>query len=260
MHTAFAQIPPTLFGRANSSLHARSKARMRRGLTVSGLMLIVAGSAVLTHHGVVALQVDRRERCVGHLRRIGVALLSYHDRQGHFPAAAITDSAGRPLLSWRVAILPELGRRDLFDRFKLNEPWDSPHNRALIPLMPEGFACPSEPRTPGATSYEVVAGPPGAFSGAKPLFDKARGVDIREVLDGGSNTLMVAETARPMPWTMPSALYFEEDQPLPRFASRHPKGFNVLFADGSARFVHDRVDDRLLRALITRDGGEVSGG
>jgi len=223
-------------------------------------MLFVAGAGLLTHHAVVGIQTERRQACAEHLKQIGIALLKYHDAHGTFPAAAITGHGGSALLSWRVAILPELGYRDLYEQFRFDEPWDSPHNRALLTQMPDVFACPSEPRRNGATPYEVIAGPTGANAGAKPLFDQARGVDIREVLDGTSNTLMVAETGRPNFWTQPSALYFDEHHPTPHFGSRHPKGFNALFADGSTRFLSATIDDQLLRIIITRDGGEVTGG
>src|SRR3954451_19781343 len=65
-----------------------------------------------------------------HLFKIGVELHRYHDAHGKkFPASAIRDRNGRPLLSWRVALLPMLGESELYGRFKLDEPWDSPANR-----------------------------------------------------------------------------------------------------------------------------------
>src|SRR5262249_55645747 len=63
--------------------------------------------------------------------------------RGNLPPVAIADRKGKPLLSWRVALLPYLGEWDLYRKFKLDEPWDSPHNKALLPLMPEIYACPS---------------------------------------------------------------------------------------------------------------------
>ena len=44
------------------------------------------------------------------------------------------------------------------------------------------------------------------------------------------------------------------------FYSPHPLGGNFLFADGSARFLRDAIDLRVLRALCTRDLGEILGG
>jgi prepilin-type processing-associated H-X9-DG protein len=43
-------------------------------------------------------------------------------------------------------------------------------------------------------------------------------------------------------------------------SSYHANGANVLLADGSVRFLKDSVNLRVLRALITRAGGEVVSG
>src|SRR5262249_7254639 len=76
------------------------------------------------------------------LRQIGLAFPSYRDPDDHFRAQAIWDAKGKPLLSWRVAILPFIEEEALYRQFKLDEPWDSPHNKKLIPLMPKTYAAP----------------------------------------------------------------------------------------------------------------------
>ncbi len=54
----------------------------------------------------------------------------------------ITGKSGEPLLSWRVALLPFLGKAEyaLYQKFRLDEPWDSEHNRPLADQMPDVFA------------------------------------------------------------------------------------------------------------------------
>ena len=47
------------------------------------------------------------------------------------PRQAIYSKDGKPFLSWRVALLPYLEQIPLYNKFKLDEPWDSPHNKAL---------------------------------------------------------------------------------------------------------------------------------
>ena len=185
----------------------------------------------------------------------------FHEAHGHFPAAAITDKSGTPLLSWRVAILPQLGYQSLYDAFHLDEPWDSPHNLALAAQMPEVFRCPSLPGgRASVTGYQVVVGPKPELGSIGTMFEWARGVEIREVTDGTSNTVLVAETSRAIPWTQPDDPPFDRDGPLPQFGSGHPGGFHVIFADGSARFIKSSIESQILKSLLTRDGGEVISG
>ena len=61
-----------------------------------------------------------------------------------FPPAYTTSKDGKPLLSWRVLILPYLEQEALYKEFHLDEPWDSPHNRTLIARMPAVYRCPME--------------------------------------------------------------------------------------------------------------------
>src|SRR5262249_58067970 len=97
--------------------------------------------------------------CMKNLQRIGLALHAYHDDQVAFPMAGIACKDGRRGLSWRVAILPYLGEKRLYDKFKLDEPWDSPHNSQLQKEMPAVFACPSTTfRDPSLTTYRAVVG------------------------------------------------------------------------------------------------------
>ena len=42
-----------------------------------------------------------------------------------FPPAYSTDAAGKPLLSWRVLILPYIDQQGLYEQFHLDEPWDT---------------------------------------------------------------------------------------------------------------------------------------
>jgi hypothetical protein len=195
------------------------------------------------------------------LKRLGLALNQFHEAHGHFPAAAITDKSGTRLLSWRVAILPQLGYQSLYDAFHLNEPWDSPHNIALAVQMPEVFRCPSLPGGRASfTGYQVVVGPKPDLGSIGTMFEWARGVEIREVTDGTSNTVLIAETNRAIPWTQPEDLPFDRDGPPPQFGSGHSGGFQVIFADGAARFIKSSIESQILKSLLTRDGGEVIGG
>src|SRR4051812_3210305 len=69
------------------------------------------------------------------LRQLGLALHSYHDVHGRFPPAVVSGKDGRPLYSWRVALLPYLEHDRLYNQLKLDQPWDGPHNKPLLAEM-----------------------------------------------------------------------------------------------------------------------------
>jgi hypothetical protein len=192
-----------------------------------------------------------RARSMQNLKLIGLAMHNYAARHSRaFPAAAIYKD-GKPMLSWRVAILPYLDQKDLYNKFHLDEPWDSPHNKALLDQMPEVYApvIPVDKPEP-ATYYQVHAGP-GA------LFDGETGTKLEDIKDGTSMTIMVIEGAKPVPWTKPEELPFAVDKPLPEVGGQQPDGACVGLADGSARFIGRQVDLKVFKALVTRSGGEV---
>jgi prepilin-type processing-associated H-X9-DG protein len=200
-----------------------------------------------------AREAARRAQCVNNLKQIGLAFHSYVTAKKAFPRAATTDRQGRPLLSWRVAILPYIGQQTLYNRFKLNEPWDSPHNKGLLKEMPSTFACPSRSSPePFTTTYQV-------FSGKGAMFEKGQDIGIASVTDGLSNTLLVVEAKEGVPWTKPADLTFDPEAApsLHGAGSLHPGGFNALFADASVRFIKLVTAPNMFRALITRNVGEL---
>jgi prepilin-type processing-associated H-X9-DG protein len=208
-----------------------------------------------------AREAARRAQCVNNLKQIALAMHNHHSAMGGLPAAAIVDQRGKPLLSWRVALLPYLDQNPLYQKFHLDEPWDSPHNKELLKYMPAVYGCPSRNLAgePGMTAYRV-------FSGPHALFHPTRRTPFTEVTDGISNTIMVVESAQAVPWTKPDELPFDKananargQAPLLDAGSRHPGGLNAAFGDGAVRFLKLSINPMVFRALITKSGGEVVG-
>jgi hypothetical protein len=197
-----------------------------------------------------------RLRSGGNLWQLAVAMHNYAtDHNVRFPPAAIRGQGDKPLLSWRVALLPYLGHEKLYKEFKLDEPWDSPHNRPLLAKMPKVYAPPGgKTKEPHTTCYQVLVGEDTIFS------DK-EGMAIARIPDGTSNTLLIVEAREAVPWTKPADLPFAADKPLPEFGGLLDDGlFSVVFADGSVRVIRRGMEEefvRTLRALITYSGGEV---
>jgi hypothetical protein len=203
-----------------------------------------------------AVESARRTCSLNNLKQLGIALRNYHDANGALPPYAIADKEGKPLLSWRVALLPFLDEGPLYQKFKLDEPWDGPNNRALLPLLPRTFEAPGV-ETDGAdkTFYQVFVGPGAGFGR-----DPKRRVRIADVRHGTANTVLVVEGGEPVPWTKPDDLFFEADKPLPRLGGVFPDGFHACMFDSSVHFIGGKIyqDEKALRALISiRDGERV---
>jgi hypothetical protein len=185
------------------------------------------------------------------LMELGLALDAYHLKNGCFPPAALQSKEGKPLLSWRVALLPYLENGgELFKQFKLNEQWDSPHNKPLLARMPQVYFPKNIPPKESHTTFYQV------FTGPGTVFDGPRGVSWSMIQDGHANTILVVEGGTAVPWTKPEDLPYVPGKALPQLGGLFPDGFHAMFCDGSVRFIRKKVDDKVLHALITRNGGE----
>ncbi len=190
------------------------------------------------------------------LKRIAGAIHAHLEANNlNFPPAAIVGPDGTPLLSWRVAILPYLGESEkaLYKQFKLSEPWDSPHNKALLAKMPRVYApavAKDGEKGKGVTHYL-------GFVGGGALFERDKMVSIQSVIDGTSNTLMIAEAVPGVPWTKPEDLDFEGRSLLPQLGGQFQDGFVGVTADGAVRLFKKSLNPTLLVEITTRGGGEI---
>jgi hypothetical protein len=195
-----------------------------------------------------------RTQTQNNLKQIGLAMHGYHDVNQAFPAHAIYSKDGKtPLLSWRVAILPYIDQQALYDEFKLDEAWDSPHNKKLIAKMPAVYSSPAAKADikEGFTHFQVFTGPDTVFNGNKKM-------SIVGITDGTSNTIMAIEAKDPVIWTKPADLKLpEEKDKMPAVGGLFKNGFNVLNCDGSVMFFRPDPPPDLLRALVTPSGGEI---
>jgi hypothetical protein len=153
-------------------------------------------------------EVQHRNR----LEQIRLAFMNYQNATGAYPAlnGPSDKDLPHPGLSWRVYLLPYLGQHDLYKQFKLDEPWDSAHNKTLIQKMPEIFGSSPE----GKTSLHVFTGPGAPF---QPDF----GIDIQEFLSSdkgkpADEKIMAVEAGDDVAeiWTKPVGLVFDPKEPL----------------------------------------------
>jgi hypothetical protein len=194
------------------------------------------------------------------LKQIGLAMHFHHDMNKKLPDPGNVDPAtGRPLLSWRVHILPFIEQEHLYRQFRLNEPWDSPHNLALANQMPMVYRPVGKAAPANHTTYQLLVGPntiyrnwppkgPGQWTG---------GVRLMQMTDGTSNTLMVVESSNPVLWTKPQDIDFNPSGPLPSLGWSTPDRFLAVFGDGSTRTLSRDLPPHVLRALIDPSDGQV---
>jgi hypothetical protein len=249
------------------------------GLAAAGLL---AGEWLSPPEGL--LGAAGRATSANNLRRIALAIQAYDDNYGRLPPAVGYTPDGKPLVSWRVLLLPQLDEEALFNEFHLGEPWDSPHNLGLLEHMPRVYRSPYHlaPVEPTKTHYRVFVGrrtplgrgapspgapfrqllfgfgqaggaPVGVFDPGYKLFDLAKLVDARE-------TVLVVEAREPVPWTKPEELEIEA------FDLRDPHralgisrlGFYAAMADGSTR-LFERSEKRPANAWEALFTGGLAG-
>lgn len=128
--------------------------------------------------------------CKNNLKQLGFALHNYHDVYKSFPPAIVRDKNARPHLSWRTLLLPFAEQGAMSDEYRLDEPWNSPHNKNLPPSSIEVFRCPSNRTDFGkpTTNYVAVIGPNTAWRSDGTV------VSIQDFTDGVSNTILLVET------------------------------------------------------------------
>ena len=278
---------------------------MRRRVQVAVILLLG-----LLVWGVVIVAINRvrhsanRMVCVHHLKQMGGALHNYASTYDDaFPSGTVSNADLPPdkRLSWLTEIYPAYMVSGPFTRFDRAKAWDSaencpvygrihhdpPEEDELVVLSgkdiflncPINFARSTHP-LPSLTHYIGVAGV-GDDAATLPLshhragfFGYDRKITARNIIDGLSTTMAVAEVLEGGPWTAGGKAtvrgleandvpYFGEGG---QFASHHRTGHNlalswpittnVLFADGSVRWVTSSISPRVFEAMATIAGGE----
>jgi RNA polymerase sigma factor (sigma-70 family) len=196
------------------------------------------------------LEKSDRRSSKKNLKQLMLGMHAYYHVNAHFPPAALYDANGKALLSWRVLLLPYLNEDDLFEQFKLDEPWDSKHNKKLLAKMPKEFApVRGKTKEPYSTFYQVFTGKGAGFEGTQ-------GLSAKDITDGTSLTIAIVEAAKAVPWSKPVDLAYFPDKPLPKLGSMFRDVFLAAFFDGTVHTLNRKFDEKTMRQVITRSGGE----
>ncbi|MDA7874540.1 DUF1559 domain-containing protein [Rhodopirellula sp.] len=234
-------VTPTQSGR-----EVVMKGTLDYSMTTNGVLVGMLLPAVQS-----ARAAARRMSSMNNMKQIGLAMHNHHAAYRKLPGN-IVDPTGKPLLSWRVKILPFIDQQNLYQQFHLDEPWDSEHNITLVNRMPNIYAHPEFANKPGMTIYQRPRGP-------KLIMNSDTGRSFREILDGTSNTIMAVETPpnAAVAWTKPEDISISLDNPKSKLFETKRLGINVLMGDGAVRFLGNDLDASTLKSILTAQGGEV---
>lgn len=191
-------------------------------------------------------------RLKNNLKQVGLAMHNFYDVYKHFPDHDGATDENKGNLSWRVHLLPYLDQAQLYNEFKLDEPWDSDHNKALIEKMPDVFRSP-DVEEKGKTSLHGIVGQNTLFSGEG-------FIGFRDITDGTSNTIMVviAGSDKADVWTKPGGVEFKKGTPAETLGNIG-ETFLMTRCDGSADALPSDMDADTFRRLVTRNDGEPVG-
>lgn len=173
------------------------------------------------------------------------------------PEAEAAGAKPKPLLSWRVHILPFIEQDDLYERFNLNEPWDSDHNLALLEEMPAIYAV--DPKMPaGKTTIVGIGGKQGIIGTQRLKPGKVPvGNRFGSITDGMTNTVLLVDAGagNAVEWTRPT-----EFEPTAEFLKQMAgKDTIVTMADCSVTVLKkDSATPEELKKMMTKDGGEIN--
>jgi hypothetical protein len=237
-------------------------------------------------HGYSREDALARLRVVNDLKMMALSMISYQDQYLHFPPADGAVEAAPPPdrvsprkdvpgqepepklvgLSWRAYLLPLMdsdtnpirekevyrnlrdGKYPPVEGAKPSESWNRPGLKTLS-LSPFKPSVEGRAKEPWDTYYRVLIGNGAAFEPNKQL-------SLQDFTDGAGNTILIVEAGEAVPWPKPDELAYDPNKPLPKLGGQFADGFYAAFADGTVHFIRKDADDKLIRALITCNGGE----
>jgi len=267
-------------------------ARKSNGFTLVELLVVIAIIGVLVGLLLPAMQAAResarRTRCQSNLRQIGVAILAYDDANGSFPVGCLDKrhggNPGGRQLSWSATVLPYLEQAALWEQIDLLAAYDSSANAPAAATVLPFYLCPSTSRTTSDREGSFVIQVPSAeqamaaidYGGnygaafvspsANGVFLYNRAIELREITDGTSWTLAVAEdTGRGRQWDgewINGENIFDQhlsvnEQQNNEIWSDHPGGAQAVSCDASVAFLSESMDAKVLKSRCTRSNEEL---
>ena len=206
-----------------------------------------------------AHEAVRRNTCREQMRRIVLAMLLYECDHGTLPPAYSVDTAGNPLHSWRVLLLPYLGHQQLYEQIRLDEPWDSEHNRQYHAAAPAVFRCPSHVAAkPDQTTYSVVVG-------SDMPFEAGEGKPLAHFGPHSNDMILLVERGNAVCWMDPTheitqsaaeegiqrgELAASASSGSDHITSHHEGGAYFGLRSGAVQFLTENIDRELFTKML----------
>ncbi|MEC8553931.1 MAG: DUF1559 domain-containing protein [Planctomycetota bacterium] len=190
----------------------------------------------------------RRKRSIDNMKRINHAIYKWLEDKSQVPQSVIVDATRQKGLSWRVAILPLLGYKELYKKFNLKEPWDSPTNEALLKYIPPEFVSPEH--FDENTNYQM-------FVNGTALFSEKERKDKSDISDG-KYVVVMGEVDRKfaVPWTSPYD-YDVSEEPLTRgLGNERQDGTFVGWLTGRPSLWPNPINVTELKKALTFEAGD----
>lgn len=261
----FTGIPAIILGIIGLSNIGKSQGRLKgQGVAIAGIVTGAIGTLIASPAVLAGLMLPilnaAREKARENMSSINMQMIAKcmfdHELNRREYPGNIVSADGKPLLSWRVKLLPQLDRADLYRQFHLDEPWDSPHNKKLIAEMPEIFQNPNLAPNSGVTTYLVPVGEGTMFEHHLPGSQRRVSSAMVSRADGVGQTIMLVEADedQAVPWTKPADLSVDRTDPLRGLGNLRPRGFVVVFADTRTGTISRKVSPANLNKAFSYDG------
>jgi prepilin-type processing-associated H-X9-DG protein len=249
----------------------RRRWRLRNTAAVVGVLvlLFVAGMAATGVAHQVGWLMSGRESLVGNsgriaarraqstnnLKQLALGVHNYAEVQDSYPAGGTFDTWGRPMHSWMTLILPHVEESTLFHQVNFSLPWDHSENSQAFRTVKSGYLNPEYGDRFDSRGFAL-----SHYAGNVRVLTPGKALPFHAVTDGASNTILGGEVAKgfrawgdPVNWRDPAKGINRSPE---GFGGPYPGGANLMFVDGSVRFVGANADPAVLKSIATPSGGE----
>ena len=200
-------------------------------------------------------EVARTNVAEDNARSIARALHAYEKTHNRFPAAVEPGSNGRPAQSWRVVIMPYLEKvdGDVRSGYDNSKGWQEGINLPLSKRDVDAFNSPrGKTQQQGITHFVGIVGPDTGLS------NNGRGNNVAAFRDGISNTIIAIEYIdSDIPWSKPEDISPEKAIEIIK-SNKSSLGTIAIFADGHTQKIPHTVQEDVLRAMLTKSGGDLT--